>query len=98
MYTYTAMATGDDTRPPAATSNNSRVSAPDDNSGFTQDWVDNHASRVAARQLEVRNVSSGAPRTQVLPQEQEEERKFYLFFFQFDLYTMIYIQYNTVKG
>lgn len=44
-----------------------------DDHGFTQDWVDNHANRVAQRQLEVHNVPHGQPRTQI--HQEEEERK-----------------------
>lgn len=75
MYTYAMMAThGDDTADVPNTTTQQRVSV-DSNSeehGFTQDWVDNHGNRVAQRQLEVHDVPSGAPRTLIHPQDEEE--------------------------
>lgn len=47
---------------------------PSEDHGFTQDWVDNHTTRVAQRQLEVHDNPNGQPRTQIRMQE-EEERK-----------------------
>ncbi|XP_019881318.2 presenilin homolog [Aethina tumida] len=65
MYAYTAMATGDD----SSTITTSRSSS---DHGFTQDWIENHANRVAQRQLEVHDVPSGQPRTQIHQQDEEE--------------------------
>lgn len=48
-----------------------------DEHGFTQDWVDNHATRAAQRQLEVHNVPHGPPRTQI--HQEEEESNFILY-------------------
>lgn len=67
MYAYTSMATGEEV-PNVRTSR----SASEDH-GFTQDWVDNHVGRVNQRQLEVHDVPSGQPRTQI--HQEEEERK-----------------------
>ncbi|XP_023021513.1 presenilin [Leptinotarsa decemlineata] len=66
MYAYTSMATGDDV-PNVRTSRSTS-----EDHGFTQDWVDNHASRATQRQLEVHDVPSGQPRTQI--HQEEEER------------------------
>lgn len=65
MYAYTSMATGEDVP------NVSRTNSVDH--GFTQDWVNNHANRVAQRQIEVHNDPNSQPRTQV--HQEEEERK-----------------------
>ncbi|CAH0551289.1 unnamed protein product [Brassicogethes aeneus] len=65
MYAYTTMATGDNESSTITTSRSSS------DHGFTQDWIENHAQRVAQRQLEVHDVPSGQPRTQ-LHQEEEE--------------------------
>ncbi|CAH1100535.1 unnamed protein product [Psylliodes chrysocephalus] len=64
MYAYTSMATGEDVP------NVSRTNSVDH--GFTQDWVNNHANRVAQRQIEVHNDPNSQPRTQV--HQEEEER------------------------
>lgn len=72
MYTYTSMATGEEDRDPRS----SRT--PSEDHGFTQDWVNNHASRAAQRQLEVHDNPSGQPRTQIHKQE-EEERMLHLY-------------------
>lgn len=70
MYAYTAMATPSDNERP------SRSNSTDH--GFTQEWVNNHAGRVAQRQLEVHEAPSGQVRTQIHEQQQgsheEEER------------------------
>lgn len=63
MYTYTSMATGEEVP------NVNRLNSEDH--GFTQDWVDNHANRVAQRQLEVTSTPSGQPHTQVIQDEEE---------------------------
>lgn len=78
MYAYTAMATGDD----SSTITTSRSSS---DHGFTQDWIENHANRVAQRQLEVHDVPSGQPRTQI-HQQDEEERMFAILLNFFVLY------------
>ncbi|RZB40588.1 presenilin -like, partial [Asbolus verrucosus] len=70
MYAYTSMATRDETPSTVATSRSSVDSG--EEHGFTQDWVDNHSTRVAQRQLEVHDVPRGAPRTQI--HQEEEER------------------------
>ncbi|KAJ8980679.1 hypothetical protein NQ317_013291 [Molorchus minor] len=66
MYAYTSMATGDEV--PNVTTSRSTS----EDHGFTQDWVENHANRVDQRQLEVHNMPSGQPRTQI--HQEEEER------------------------
>ncbi|CAG9813502.1 unnamed protein product [Phaedon cochleariae] len=65
MYAYTSMATGEEV-PNVRTSRSTS-----EDHGFTQDWVDNHASHVAQRQLEVHDTPSGVPRTQVIQEEEE---------------------------
>ncbi|KAL1497723.1 hypothetical protein ABEB36_008633 [Hypothenemus hampei] len=69
MYPYVALATGRD---------NERNST-DSNDGFTQNWMETHANRVAQRQLEVHEDPSGQVRTQiherVQQQHQEEEER-----------------------
>lgn len=64
MYTYMGMATADE-----------RAASGDTNEhGFTEDWVQNHATRAAHRQIEVHDSGpSNRPRT-TLHQEVEEER------------------------
>lgn len=47
-----------------------------DEHGFTEEWVRTHASRATQRQLEVHDVPSGTPRTQ-LHQEEEERNVVY---------------------
>lgn len=69
MYAYTSMATGEEVPNVRRTSR-----TPSEDHGFTQDWVNNHANRVAQRQLEVHDNPNGQPRTQIHMQE-EEERK-----------------------
>ncbi|KAG5882736.1 hypothetical protein JTB14_004032 [Gonioctena quinquepunctata] len=66
MYAYTSMATGDEV-PNVRTSRSTS-----EDHGFTQDWVDNHSRRVAQRQLEVHDMPSGQPRTQI--HQEDEER------------------------
>lgn len=79
MYTYTAMATRDETpsnsqqQQQNESDSNRRYSAEDH--GFTEEWVNTHANRVAQRQLEVHDVPSGTPRTQVHNQQQPEEEE-----------------------
>jgi presenilin 1 len=70
MYTYAGMATHDE--PPAAVASRSSVDSNSEEHGFTRDWVENHSSRVAQRQLEVHDVPRGTPRTQI--HQEEEER------------------------
>lgn len=77
MYTYTAMTT--------RTENEGPSNSNSDNHGFTQEWVNNHANRVAQRQLEVHEAPSGQIRTQLHDQQQqiqhdEEESGFYIEF------------------
>lgn len=68
-YMYTAMAAPDNEQPNQSES---------ENHGFTQEWVNNHANRVARRQLEVHEEPGGEIRTQILEQHEimhdEEER------------------------
>lgn len=71
MYAYTTMATSD---PPPDSRPRASIDSTNEEHGFTQDWVDNHSTRVAQRQLEVHDVPRGPPRTQIHSQE-EEERK-----------------------
>ncbi|CAG9865294.1 unnamed protein product [Phyllotreta striolata] len=66
MYAYTSMATGEE----VPNVNVSRSNSEDH--GFTREWVDNHATRVAQRQLEVRSDPNGQHRTQVHQQDEEE--------------------------
>lgn len=66
------MATGDDNPPTTALARTS-VDSTGEEHGFTQDWVDNHSRRVAQRQLEVHDVPSGTPRTQIHQEEEERE-------------------------
>lgn len=70
MYTYTMAKTQDNQQQ----SNENRRSNSSDDHGFTEEWVNTHASRAALRQLEVHDIPRGVPRTQVHQQE-EEERK-----------------------
>ncbi|EFA07178.2 presenilin homolog [Tribolium castaneum] len=72
MYAYTSMATpSNDENPPRGAAARSSADSTEEH-GFTQDWVDNHSSRVAQRRLEVHDVPRGAPRTQI--HQEEEER------------------------
>ncbi|KAF7279059.1 hypothetical protein GWI33_007693 [Rhynchophorus ferrugineus] len=64
MYTYTAMATKNESEGPSHSNS--------DNHGFTQEWVNNHANRVAQRQLEVHEAPSGQIRTQLHEQQQQQ--------------------------
>lgn len=71
-----AMANSDDPRQEPRQPTHRRHSAGssrDEQHGFTEDWVRNHASRVAQRQIEVHDVPSGTPRTQI--HQEVEERK-----------------------
>lgn len=65
MYAYTSMATGDEV-PNVRTSRSTS-----EDHGFTQDWVDNHATRAAQRQLEVHDTPSGQARTRIHVEEEE---------------------------
>lgn len=72
VYTYLATtATDNAERQYANNVRNSSGSAREEH-GFTDDWVRNHATRAAQRQIEVHDVPSGQPRTQIHPGEEEE--------------------------
>lgn len=75
MYTYTMMATGENTPTTVTTTRSSVDSNNSDQHGFTQDWVDNHSSRVGQRQIEVHDVPHGAPRSQIHQEEEESKKK-----------------------
>lgn len=66
MYAYTVLATDENERRPRRSS-----SSQDESHGFTEEWVQTHAERVAQRQLEVRDVS-GNPRIEIHEQDKEE--------------------------
>lgn len=74
MYTYMATATTEDT-PQERRPNQPRVSTGSnrDEHGFTEEWVRTHAQRGAQRQVEVRDMPSGTPRTQLIIEEEESE-------------------------
>lgn len=71
-----AMANSGDPREeprPPGNQRHSTGSSRDEQHGFTEDWVRNHASRAAQRQIEVHDVPSGTPRTQIHQEVEERE-------------------------